>query len=51
MAAAELTTAQTTSSPALDKDYVSLLNIFSQRMCVTVDYRNQTRTGDAHAPT
>ncbi|KAM4902497.1 interferon-induced, double-stranded RNA-activated protein kinase [Sylvia borin] len=51
MAAAELTAAQTTSSPALDKDYVSLLNMFSQKMCLIVDYPNQTRTGDAHAPT
>ncbi|XP_058275683.1 interferon-induced, double-stranded RNA-activated protein kinase isoform X2 [Hirundo rustica] len=51
VATAELTTTQTTSSPALGKDYVSLLNIFSQRMCQIVDYRHQTRTGDAHAPT
>ncbi|NWU40158.1 E2AK2 kinase, partial [Hylia prasina] len=51
MATAELTTTQTTSSPALDKDYISLLNIFSQRMCLIVDYPNKTRTGDAHAPT
>uniref|UniRef100_A0A8C3R3R5 Eukaryotic translation initiation factor 2 alpha kinase 2 n=1 Tax=Cyanoderma ruficeps TaxID=181631 RepID=A0A8C3R3R5_9PASS len=50
MAAAELTTTQTTSSSALEKDYVSLLNIFSQRMNLTVDYSHQTRTGDAHAP-
>ncbi|XP_058692978.1 interferon-induced, double-stranded RNA-activated protein kinase [Poecile atricapillus] len=50
MAAAELTTTQTTSSPALDKDYVSLLNIFSQRTHQIVDYPNKTRTGDAHAP-
>ncbi|XP_066034678.1 interferon-induced, double-stranded RNA-activated protein kinase [Chamaea fasciata] len=51
IAAAELTTTQTTSPPAVDKDYVSLLNIFSQRMCLIVDYPHQTRTGDAHAPT
>ncbi|XP_066172016.1 interferon-induced, double-stranded RNA-activated protein kinase [Sylvia atricapilla] len=51
MAAAESTAAQTTSSPALDKDYVSLLNMFSQKMCLIVDYPNQTCTGDAHAPT
>ncbi|XP_048154149.1 interferon-induced, double-stranded RNA-activated protein kinase isoform X1 [Corvus hawaiiensis] len=51
MAAAELTTTQATLSPALDKDYVSLLNIFSQRTLQIVDYPNRTRTGDAHAPT
>ncbi|NWW00300.1 E2AK2 kinase, partial [Machaerirhynchus nigripectus] len=50
-AAAELTTTQTTLSPALDKDYVSLLNIFSQRTLQIVDYSKKTRTGDAHAPT
>ncbi|XP_041260310.1 interferon-induced, double-stranded RNA-activated protein kinase isoform X2 [Onychostruthus taczanowskii] len=48
--AAELTTTQTTSSPALNKDYVSLLNIFSQKTRHIVHYPN-TRTGDAHAPT
>lgn len=42
---------QRTSSPALDKDYVSLLNILSQKMNLMVDYPNQARTGDAHAPT
>ncbi|NXC64672.1 E2AK2 kinase, partial [Aleadryas rufinucha] len=51
MAAAELTTTQPTLSHALDKDYVSLLNIFSQRTLQIVDYPNKTRTGDAHAPT
>ncbi|XP_039574988.1 interferon-induced, double-stranded RNA-activated protein kinase isoform X1 [Passer montanus] len=50
MAAAELATTQTTSSPAPDKDYVSLLNIFSQRSCQIVDY-TKTCIGDAHAPT
>ncbi|NWV82062.1 E2AK2 kinase, partial [Dasyornis broadbenti] len=49
-AAAELTT-QRMSSPAPDKDYVSLLNTFSQRTLHTVDYCNISRTGDAHAPT
>ncbi|NXI08730.1 E2AK2 kinase, partial [Irena cyanogastra] len=49
--AAALTTTQTTSSPAVDKDYVSLLNIFSQRTGQIVDYPNKTRTGDAHVPT
>ncbi|XP_053793411.1 interferon-induced, double-stranded RNA-activated protein kinase isoform X1 [Vidua chalybeata] len=51
MAAAELTTSQPTSSPALDKNYVSLLNNFSQRTGQIVDYSNKIRTGDAHAPT
>ncbi|NXQ17220.1 E2AK2 kinase, partial [Peucedramus taeniatus] len=51
MAAAELMTTQTTSPPALDKDYVSLLNIFSQRTGHNIEYPNLTRTGDAHAPT
>ncbi|NXR79915.1 E2AK2 kinase, partial [Pycnonotus jocosus] len=51
MAAAELTTTQRTSSPALDKDYVSLLNILSHKIHQIVDYPKQTRTGDAHAPT
>ncbi|XP_036235729.1 interferon-induced, double-stranded RNA-activated protein kinase [Molothrus ater] len=54
MAAADLTTAQTTSatsSPAPDKDYVSLLNIYSQRTGYTVDYTHKNRTGDPHVPT
>ncbi|NXO08703.1 E2AK2 kinase, partial [Oriolus oriolus] len=51
VAAAELTTTQTTLSHALDKDYVSLLNIFSQRTLQIVDYPNKSCTGDAHAPT
>ncbi|NWV15439.1 E2AK2 kinase, partial [Ptilonorhynchus violaceus] len=50
MDAAELTTTQRTSSPVLGKDYVSLLNIFSQRTCQIVDYPDKTRTGDAHVP-
>ncbi|NXO89699.1 E2AK2 kinase, partial [Certhia brachydactyla] len=50
MGAAEITTTQATSSSVVDKDYVSLLNTFSQRTCQIVDYPN-TRTGDAHAPT
>ncbi|XP_005043357.1 PREDICTED: interferon-induced, double-stranded RNA-activated protein kinase [Ficedula albicollis] len=49
-AAAELRTTQTTSSPPVDKDYVTLLNIYSQRNCQMVDYPNMIRTGDAHAP-
>ncbi|NXA83902.1 E2AK2 kinase, partial [Thryothorus ludovicianus] len=57
-AAAQLTTTQRTSSPtqttslpAPDKDYVSLLNIFSQKTRQIVDYPNKTRRGDDHAPT
>ncbi|NWZ89934.1 E2AK2 kinase, partial [Nesospiza acunhae] len=54
MAAADLTTAQTTSttsSPAPDKDYISLLNSFSQKTGCTVDYTLKNRTGDPHVPT
>ncbi|NXH25559.1 E2AK2 kinase, partial [Myiagra hebetior] len=50
MAAAELTTTKPTLPPALEKDYVSLLNIFSQRTLQVVDYTNKSHTGDAHAP-
>ncbi|NXV07613.1 E2AK2 kinase, partial [Cettia cetti] len=50
MAAADLTTTQSTSPPALDKDYVSLLNTFSQKMREIVDYSDKSCTGDAHAP-
>ncbi|NXE63129.1 E2AK2 kinase, partial [Calcarius ornatus] len=53
MAAADLTAAQTTSttsSPAPDKNYVGLLNSFSQRTGCTVDYPIKNRTGDPHAP-
>ncbi|NWU17964.1 E2AK2 kinase, partial [Cephalopterus ornatus] len=49
--AAELATTQTISSPEPERDYVSLLNIFSQRTRQKVDYPERTRTGDAHAPT
>ncbi|NXO85574.1 E2AK2 kinase, partial [Sitta europaea] len=45
------TAAQTTSSPAPDKNYVSLLNIYSQRTRQKVAYPNVTRTGDDDAPT
>ncbi|NWT50410.1 E2AK2 kinase, partial [Erythrocercus mccallii] len=51
MAAAELMATQTTSSPTLDKDYVSLLNIYSQKKREIVDYTNKSWTGDPHAPT
>ncbi|NWS85419.1 E2AK2 kinase, partial [Toxostoma redivivum] len=50
MAAAELRTTQTTSSPAPGKDYVSLLNTYSQKTCQIVDYHKNTCTGDAHNP-
>ncbi|NWV52744.1 E2AK2 kinase, partial [Daphoenositta chrysoptera] len=50
MAAAELMTTQTTLPPAVDKDYISLLNIFSQRTLQIVDYP-YTRAGESHAPT
>ncbi|KAJ7403545.1 hypothetical protein WISP_150326 [Willisornis vidua] len=48
MEAAESAATRTTS-PELDRDYVSLLNIFSQRELQIVEYP-YTRTGDAHAP-
>ncbi|XP_030800598.1 interferon-induced, double-stranded RNA-activated protein kinase [Camarhynchus parvulus] len=53
MAAADLTTAQTTSttsSPAPDKDYISLLNTFSQKTGYRVYYPDKNCTGDPHAP-
>ncbi|RLV98656.1 hypothetical protein DV515_00010545 [Chloebia gouldiae] len=51
MAAAELMTSQPTSSPAQDKNYVSLLNNLAQKTNQIVDYPNNNRTGDDHAPT
>ncbi|XP_042645345.1 interferon-induced, double-stranded RNA-activated protein kinase [Tyto alba] len=48
--AAELMTTQVTLLPATGSDYVSLLNIYSQKMLQIVDYPNKERTGDAHAP-
>uniref|UniRef100_A0A8C3MWZ5 Uncharacterized protein n=1 Tax=Geospiza parvula TaxID=87175 RepID=A0A8C3MWZ5_GEOPR len=48
-----LTTAQTTSttsSPAPDKDYISLLNTFSQKTGYRVYYPDKNCTGDPHAP-
>ncbi|XP_050171502.1 interferon-induced, double-stranded RNA-activated protein kinase isoform X2 [Myiozetetes cayanensis] len=50
MDAAALATTQRVSSPEPDRDYVSLLNIISQRLRLQVDYPERTRTGDAHAP-
>ncbi|XP_009076434.1 PREDICTED: interferon-induced, double-stranded RNA-activated protein kinase, partial [Acanthisitta chloris] len=46
---AELMTTQPTVLPEPDGDYVSLLNIFSQRKSKIVDYPNKS-TGEAHAP-
>ncbi|XP_014732081.1 PREDICTED: interferon-induced, double-stranded RNA-activated protein kinase isoform X2 [Sturnus vulgaris] len=51
MAAAELGTTQRTSSLASDKDYVSLLNVYSLKTSHIVDYCKNACTGDAHAPT
>ncbi|NWU78707.1 E2AK2 kinase, partial [Onychorhynchus coronatus] len=48
MDAAELVTTQTISSPEPDSDYVSQLNIFSQRTRWQVAYPDTTHTGDAH---
>ncbi|NXG13847.1 E2AK2 kinase, partial [Grallaria varia] len=50
MEAAGLVATQTASSPEPDKNYVSLLNIWSQKSRELVDYAKITSTGDAHAP-
>uniref|UniRef100_A0A8C3VCN7 Eukaryotic translation initiation factor 2 alpha kinase 2 n=1 Tax=Catharus ustulatus TaxID=91951 RepID=A0A8C3VCN7_CATUS len=50
MAAAEIRTSQPISSPPLDKDFVSLLNVYSQRTRQMIDYTNVARDGDPHAP-
>ncbi|NXI86258.1 E2AK2 kinase, partial [Rhipidura dahli] len=50
MAAAELTTTESLP-PTLERDYVSLLNTFSQRTLKRVVYSKKTCTGDAHVPT
>ncbi|NWQ70550.1 E2AK2 kinase, partial [Neopipo cinnamomea] len=50
MDAAELATTQIISSPEPNRNYVSLLNTFSQRTRLKVDYPEKTCTGDAHAP-
>ncbi|KAM9017945.1 interferon-induced, double-stranded RNA-activated protein kinase isoform 3-T5 [Ara ararauna] len=47
--AAELLTTRMTLLPVLSGDYVSQLNIYSQRTLQRVDYPNKC-TGDAHAP-
>ncbi|XP_071662281.1 interferon-induced, double-stranded RNA-activated protein kinase isoform X1 [Patagioenas fasciata] len=43
-------TSPVTISPVQTNDFVSLLNIYSQKTSQIVDYRNIDRTGDAHAP-
>uniref|UniRef100_A0A8C0F7G8 Eukaryotic translation initiation factor 2 alpha kinase 2 n=1 Tax=Bubo bubo TaxID=30461 RepID=A0A8C0F7G8_BUBBB len=48
--AAELMTTQATLLPVPASNYVSLLNMYSQRTLQIVDYPNKERTGDAHAP-
>ncbi|KAM9273017.1 interferon-induced, double-stranded RNA-activated protein kinase isoform 1-T4 [Cariama cristata] len=50
MQAAELMTAQVNLSAVQPSDYVSLLNMYSQRTLQIVDYPDKKRTGDAHAP-
>ncbi|KFW01958.1 Interferon-induced, double-stranded RNA-activated protein kinase, partial [Eurypyga helias] len=47
---AELMTTPVTLSAAPAINYVSLLNIYSQRTLQIVDYPKTKRTGDAHAP-
>uniref|UniRef100_A0A8C4UPG9 E2AK2 kinase n=1 Tax=Falco tinnunculus TaxID=100819 RepID=A0A8C4UPG9_FALTI len=48
--AAESMTNQVTLSSAPNIDYVSLLNVYSQRTLQIVDYPNKSRTGNAHTP-
>ncbi|XP_014135347.1 interferon-induced, double-stranded RNA-activated protein kinase [Falco biarmicus] len=48
--AAESMTNQVTLSSAPNVDYVSLLNVYSQRTLQIVDYPNKSRTGNAHTP-
>ncbi|XP_014806210.1 PREDICTED: interferon-induced, double-stranded RNA-activated protein kinase isoform X2 [Calidris pugnax] len=48
--AAELNTSPVTLLPASASDYVSRLNLYSQRTSQKVDYPNRNRTGAAHAP-
>ncbi|NXD66161.1 E2AK2 kinase, partial [Eolophus roseicapillus] len=50
MQAAELPTTRVTLLPVPSGDYVSQLNMYSQRTLQIVDYPNKKRTGDAHAP-
>uniref|UniRef100_A0A8D0EX17 Eukaryotic translation initiation factor 2 alpha kinase 2 n=1 Tax=Strix occidentalis caurina TaxID=311401 RepID=A0A8D0EX17_STROC len=46
----KLMTTQATLLPVPASNYVSLLNMYSQRTLQIVDYPNKERTGDAHAP-
>ncbi|NXO61026.1 E2AK2 kinase, partial [Aramus guarauna] len=48
--AAKLMTSPATSSPVPPSDYVSLLNVYSQKTLQAVDYPHKTRSGAAHAP-
>ncbi|XP_052661359.1 interferon-induced, double-stranded RNA-activated protein kinase isoform X3 [Harpia harpyja] len=50
MQASELMTTQTTLLPVPANDYVSQLNMYSQRTLQIVDYPNTKCTGEAHAP-
>ncbi|XP_049687382.1 interferon-induced, double-stranded RNA-activated protein kinase isoform X4 [Accipiter gentilis] len=50
MQASELMTTQTTLLPVPANDYVSQLNVYSQRTLQIVDYPNTKCTGEAHAP-
>ncbi|NXY48648.1 E2AK2 kinase, partial [Ceuthmochares aereus] len=50
MQAAELVTIPVTLPPVPDSDYVSRLNIFSQRTRRLVDYSKKQCSGGAHAP-
>ncbi|XP_074025266.1 interferon-induced, double-stranded RNA-activated protein kinase [Numenius arquata] len=51
MQAAELNTSPVTLLPASAIDYVSRLNLYSQRTSQKIDYPNRNCTGAAHAPT
>ncbi|XP_009976858.1 PREDICTED: interferon-induced, double-stranded RNA-activated protein kinase-like, partial [Tauraco erythrolophus] len=50
MEAAELLTTPVTLLPVSASDYVSMLNMYSQKALQIVDYPFKERTGDAHAP-
>ncbi|KAM6407266.1 interferon-induced, double-stranded RNA-activated protein kinase isoform 2-T3 [Pluvialis apricaria] len=50
MQTAELMTTPVTLSPVSATDYISQLNIYSQRTLQKVDYPNRNCTGAAHAP-
>jgi len=50
MQPAELMTTPVTVPPVPGNDFVSILNMYSQKSLQKVDYPNKERTGDAHAP-